>query len=544
MPDANLNAWWGRCLAEELERAGCRHIVGCPGSRNSPLLFAFAEVFGERLTMHTDERGAAFHAVGMAKILRAPVAVCVTSGTAVANLLPAACEADAAGVPLILITADRPWEMQDCGAPQTMPQRGLFGVFADSVEVGEPLADPSIMAALRQRLHDAVRGARRPLHLNVPLRDPLPPIPSDWMAPLGGTFEQVDRPVVRSTPPRVTSALVLQRPARGVIVAGSAEAVPAALIHRLAIATGFPVLADATSGLRRPAIAHLACCPDALYGQPPGQPDIIIRVGPPPLTRAGYEWLGRQRCPQIVLGTSRNDDFLGTATARLVDPDTGAIEGLIAQLGRAEPAWTAAWCNGLPKVAGWNATAATALVCQAAGFDLLWLASSMPIRDANLVLAPGPQSQRVLANRGVNGIDGTMASFLGACRAGGRGLALIGDLSMLHDLNSLGLADGLQGAVVVLNNGGGAIFDALPVAQVPGYRQLIRTDHAREFSHAAALFGMPYVRCAGPRTLAEALACAAAQTLMSLIECDLRGIDGISAHRAALASVVGNQQTT
>ncbi len=272
---------------------------------------------------------------------------------------------------------------------------------------------------------------------------------------------------------------------------------------------------------------HLAACPDALYARPPGEPDVIIRIGPPPLTRTGYEWLARQRCPQIVLGGPRNDDFIGSATHRLVDPDSLAIDRLIAVLGRADEPWTALWRNHLPVVSGWNATAATAVVCSAAA-DLLWLASSMPVRDANLVLPPG--DRRVLCNRGLNGIDGTIASFLGASR-GRRGICLIGDLACLHDLNSLALAGG-EGAIVVLNNGGGAIFDFLPVAQVAGYRQLVRTDHELDFAHAAAQFRLPYVRCDKASSLAAALQ----RPGLGLIECDLRGSDGVAAHRAALAS--------
>ncbi len=533
MADANLNALWGRCLAEELAAAGCRHVVGCPGSRNSPLLFALSAVFTDRLIMHTDERGAAFHALGMARLLRAPVAVCVTSGTAVANLLPAACEADAAGLPLILITADRPWEMQDCGAPQTMPQRGLFGNYARSVELGEPLAEPAALRDLRQRLRAAILTARGPLHLNVPMRDPLPPIANGWISPIELSVEHA---VTAASSSGLPDLAPFAGRCRGLIVAGSAETLSPSLADRLAAATGFPVLADACSGLRRPAVANLAACPDALYAKPPGEPDIIIRVGGPPLTRVGYEWLGRQRCPQLVLGGPRNDDFLGTATARMVDPDAAAISALIAALGRADPAWTAAWRNRMPTSAGWNATAASAQVCNAGGFALLWLASSMPIRDANLVLAPSAQAQRVLANRGVNGIDGTIASFLGACRVGGRGIALVGDLSLLHDLNSLAVAGGTSGAIVVLNNGGGAIFDALPVAQVAGYRRLVRTDHQLEFSHAAAMFGLPYRRCTDGATLASALAEATTSATMLLVECALQGSDGIAAHRLALAT--------
>jgi 2-succinyl-5-enolpyruvyl-6-hydroxy-3-cyclohexene-1-carboxylate synthase len=525
MPDENLNAFWGRCLAEELDRAGCRHVVLCPGSRNSPLLFALAKVFDGRFTTHWDERGAAFFALGMAKAERAPVAVCVTSGTAAANLLPAVCEADAAGVPLVLLTADRPPELHGCGAPQTMTQTGLFGVFADEVAIGEAAAEDAALQRLRDGV-SAVARARRPVHLNLPLRDPLPPIPDGWTCP-SLSERSLDAP--RSSPVRPGSVLDLGAPGRGLIIAGPAESLAPSLVARLAQTTGFPVLADACSGLRRHDIPHLAACPDALYARPPAAPDVIIRIGPPPLTRTGYEWLARQRCPQLVLGGPRNDDFIGTATQRLVDPDGIAIDRLLASLGRADPAWTALWRNRLPTTSGWNATAATAVTC-AAPCNLLWLASSMPVRDANLVLPPG--ERRVLCNRGLNGIDGTIASFLGASR-GRRGICLVGDLACLHDLNSLALSGG-EGAIVVLNNGGGAIFDFLPVAQVAGYRQLVRTDHDLDFAHAAAQFRLPYVRCGDASSLAAALQ----RPGLSLIECDLRGSDGVAAHRAALASAM------
>lgn len=189
-------------------------------------------------------------------------------------------------------------------------------------------------------------------------------------------------------------------------------------------------------------------------------------------------------------------------------------------------------------VSGWNESAVYAAACSADGFPLLWLASSMPVRHANLHLAAGAVAQRVFSSRGVNGIDGTIASFLGACRAAAqRGLCLVGDIAMLHDLNSLALADGSCGAVVVVNNGGGAIFDALPVAQVTGYRRLVRTDHDYDFAHAAAQFRLPYRRCADPDQLRAALDEAHHAEAMLLIECDLRGLDGIAEHRRILQAM-------
>jgi 2-succinyl-5-enolpyruvyl-6-hydroxy-3-cyclohexene-1-carboxylate synthase len=303
-----------------------------------------------------------------------------------------------------------------------------------------------------------------------------------------------------------------------------------------------PVLCDALSGLRRPAVPNCIACLDALVGA--DAPDLIVRIGPPPLTRSAYEWLGRQSCPQIVLGRGVAADHIASATAEIAAPDAAAIESLATALGRSDPAWLAMWlareesARARLPVAGWDATAASAAVCAHPAFPLLWLASSMPVRDANLTLMPRPAAQRVLCNRGVNGIDGTIASFIGAVAvASGPGACLIGDLAALHDLNSLALAPLARGAVVVLNNRGGAIFDALPVAQVPGYRRLIRTDHAFGFAHAAAQFGLPYRRCASPADLTAALDAAAGDARLWLIECDLGDSDGVAAHRRLLAAM-------
>ncbi|MEK7415280.1 MAG: 2-succinyl-5-enolpyruvyl-6-hydroxy-3-cyclohexene-1-carboxylic-acid synthase, partial [Planctomycetota bacterium] len=544
-------------IAEELARAGVTRVIGCPGSRNSPLLFALSAVFGDRLHMAIDERGAAFHALGMAKV-GVVTAVCVTSGTAAANLLPAVCEAHASGQPLILITADRPADLHGVGAPQTMEQRSLFGVFATAVALAEPTATDHALCSLRELVSRSVQEAHGPVQFNVPLRDPLPPLPDPtWTRPTLSTEAERGRagPFVRiesrpSFPDASIAAPFLRPGLRGLIVAGSESEACAPLIPMLASLSGYPVLADAISGLRRPAVPNLVASLDALADSALGreQADVIIRIGAPPLARASYEWVAKQRCPQLVLGGDRNRDFIGTATMQwpLVN------DAFVAELGRrcatGDATWTARW-KAAEKQAqeqrqrtasaqGWSEPAAYALACAQSDFPLLWLASSMPVRHANLHVSPSTQRQRVLSNRGVNGIDGTVASFLGATRASGqRGLCLIGDLALLHDLNSLALASGTRGGVLVVNNGGGGIFDALPVAQVDGYRRLVRTDHDLDFSHAAAQFRLPYRRCAAIAELSVALAEAATSESMLLIECALTGRDMIADHRAVLAAM-------
>lgn len=540
MPDPNLNAWWCRGLAEELRRAGVERAVLCPGSRNSPLLFALDAALPGATTVHWDERGAGFLALGMARASGRPVAVCVTSGTAAANLLPACCEAAAAGLTLVLITADRPWEAQGCGAPQAMPQRGLFGGFAEAVDLGEPVPEPRVLRQARARLCRAIALAERPVHLNVPLRDPLPPLPAaGWTAPADPS-----PPALPARPRRAGGVPSVPPARRGLIIAGPEPTIAPELVARLAEATGMPVLCDAASGLRRPMVPGCVGSFDALLGE--DRPDAIVRIGPPPLTRVAYEWMARQSCPQIVLGRGAAADHTASADHEVVSPDAAAIDDLARGFGRCDAAWRESWLGREARAraclppAGWDATAATALACAHRGFGLLWLASSMPVRDANLCLAPRQEPQLVLCNRGVNGIDGTIASFIGAAAHAARpGLCLIGDLAALHDLNSLALAPLARGAVVVLNNRGGAIFDALPVAQVPGYRRLVRTGHDLDFAHAAGQFGLPYRRCTDQSGLGEALDVAATGDRLMLIECDLGDSDGIAAHRRLVAMMRG-----
>ena len=186
--DANRNARWARLIAEELHRAGVSHVVLCPGSRNSPLLFALATQFGTAAISHVDERSAGFIALGLIRATGTATAVCVTSGSALANVLPAVCEADAAELPLIVISADRPWEAHDSSAPQTMPQRGIFSAFVRAeIALGEPSDDDRSLRALRAQVSRLAQTVHGPSHLNVPLRDP------EKLGEIGWVHMQIDQ---------------------------------------------------------------------------------------------------------------------------------------------------------------------------------------------------------------------------------------------------------------------------------------------------------------------------------------------------------------
>jgi 2-succinyl-5-enolpyruvyl-6-hydroxy-3-cyclohexene-1-carboxylate synthase len=576
--DPNLTALWCRAIAEELRRSGVERAVLCPGSRNSPLLHALHAQLGDGCLSHVDERSAGFIALGLAKRLEQPVVVCVTSGSAVANLLPAVVEAHAAGIPLFVISADRPWEAHDASSPQTMRQADLFGRFivADAL-VGEPIADDRPLRSLRARVCWLVHHCRqdhRPVHLNVPIRDPVTPArdpswTSQGLSPIACSGRLHGLPTVLiisgagGCPPAIANQLRavcdgLPAAPQGLIVAGPSPGIPAAVLADLARRTGFPLLADAPGGLREECGTVVATADAILTGDlGTAQADIVIQVGPAPLARATYEFLDRQRCPWLILSADRgNPDFLHRANAVLVQPSREDLEVVAATLGQAPPRWRERWqeaetharlaLRSAMACEPWGEVLAAHLSIAHPGFSLLHAASSMAVRHANLHCLPGIRSRPVTANRGLNGIDGTIGTFIGELVAhGGNGLLLIGDLAVLHDLPALAaLAHStLSGALVVINNDGGGIFDFLSVAQLPAYRRLVRMPHGLDFTHVAAQFGLSYQAVASAAELIASLDRAAAGPGLSLIECRVAG-DAVTRHRALIARMANATSET
>ncbi len=566
VPDPNLNALWCRAIAEELKRAGVAHVVLCPGSRNSPLLHAFDLQFGAACLSHIDERSAGFIAIGLARATGHHVAVCVTSGSALANLLPAVVEADAAGLPLIIISADRPWELLACGAPQAMEQRAVFAPYVrQSLALGEPTATTATLRALRSQVSRLAQQPGGPVHLNVPLRDPLPPLPDPgWSTPPlpadAGHGRADDSAYTLVAEPAAHAAVHLPQPwlkpgLRGVIVVGCGLGplgnIPPGLVH-LAERTGFPLIADAPSGLRQATTPNLVCTADALVHGPLGQEvvELVIQIGPAPLARSVYEWLARQDCPWIVCEAGRNLDFLARAWLAVRGDGTAHLEAIADRCAPGEPAWGARWRAAEAQARlqlertiasePWGETLAAHRAVNHPGFALVHLASSMAVRYGNLHLLPAVTSRPVFSNRGVNGIDGTLGTFLGELEATRvPGLLLIGDLACLHDLPALALASRpwRRGAIVVLNNQGGGIFDFLAVARMPRYEPLVRTSHGFDFAGAAQQFGLVYELVEHAAALGAALDRAAVGTALHLIECRVGAGDAVARHRGLLQAM-------
>jgi len=572
--DPNLNALWCRVIVEELARAGVHWAVLCPGSRNSPLLFALGRQPGLACLSHVDERSAGFIALGLAKASRTPVAICITSGSAVANLLPAVVEAHAAGIPLIILAADRPFEVQDVGAPQTMRQRGIFGDFAgQEIDCPEPHAEDLLVRSLRARISRAVQAAQGPVLINVPLREPLPPLPDPRFTDQGLGAEALEGRGLQTPYTRhvgVGAAAAGQgvalldsldglRPGlRGVIVVGAEAVSDEAAVIELVAATGYPLIADAASGLRRAGVPVITAA-DALLGGALGEthPELIIQIGALPLARPVFEWLGRQTCPWLAIAGSANRDSLSRAWAAISCPEPGFYAALGARLHPGAAMWRERWHGAQERAvtaqrrylaqAPWSEVLAAHLVCSARDQrPFLHLASSMAVRHGNLHCQANRVSQ-VFANRGVNGIDGTLGSFIGENLAlGGGGVLLIGDLAFLHDLPALAAAldasspqrerSRQRGAIVVLNNGGGGIFDFLSVSQVPGWQTYVRTPQPYDLSGIAQAFGCPFVRVTDGPSLSAALERAAGEDALWLIEA-MVGDGCVEAHRGLLRAM-------
>jgi 2-succinyl-5-enolpyruvyl-6-hydroxy-3-cyclohexene-1-carboxylate synthase len=542
-----------RAFVDELARCGMRAACTSPGSRCAPLVLTLARE--ERLTCysHIDERCAGFFALGLAKASGLPVAVTCTSGTAAAELLPAAIEAFQARVPLILLTADRPPELRENGAGQAIDQLKLFGSAAKwFFEVGTHEADEERLHWVRtlacRAYWTALEGRPGVVHLNFPLREPLvteDPLPDDRTG-RPGEIPYVRRPQVITTGEAQLQRLVAAAK-RGVLVAGRHERAGQASIGQLGAAaaefceaTGWPLLADPLSGARRgdAAIAHYdALLRDAAFAGKLN-PDLILRVGDLPVSKPLRTWLaGLKDVPQVALdpeGAWQDpaavlSDSLAlepsaalTGLTMLVSPTTETTTtGTSAtrteirpRLSPADPDWLAGWraaderaAEAILGVLG-SAELSEPGIAVELGVLLpqtatLFVASSMPVREIETFWPVRPDPPRVLCNRGANGIDGTVSSAFGAAAdADGPVVLLIGDVALAHDIGGLLAAKrlDLKLTIVLVDNGGGGIFDFLPVSRTPMaaaydiYARHIATPTTLDFGKAAALYGLAHER--------------------------------------------------
>jgi len=567
---ANLQAEWARLLVESLVAAGVTDAVLSPGARSAPL--ALAAHACSRLRCHDlhDERVAAFFALGQARASGRPSLLLCTSGTAAAHYLPAIVEASMSHVPMLVLGADRPPEMHDAGAPQTIDQTRLFGEHARWFrDVGVPEASPAALRALRRVAAQAVLAATfpvaGPVHLNVPLRKPLEP-PAFLAAEDRTLVAEVDG-LIREGPPAthaprpvpadaaVAEVLAACKAAqRGLIVCGAAavgQVRAREAIEALCAATRFPLLAEATSQLRfvGPRRAGgdggaprcdgfdaLLAEPEFLAGR---APDLVLQFGAAPLSRSLDAYLeAHAGCPRWVFATSGWHDPGDRATAFVWGDPSEIARALAAGVGRREPGgeWERAFVEGDARV--WEARefelagdvlsegyVARTLVAELPRGALLALGNSLPVRHADALCRWDAADVTVVAQRGANGIDGLISGAAGAASVwDGPTALLLGDVSFLHDVG--GLAAARQATrplvVVVLNNDGGRIFESLPIGARPDLAEALERHlvmpHGSDLSHAPALFGIPFARVRVKDELRGALATAFSRAGSTVIE--------------------------
>ena len=544
----NPSTAFGAAFSDELIRCGLREVVVAPGSRSTPLAMAFFEQDRRgrlRLHMRIDERSASFTALGLAKASRRPVAILCTSGTAAANFHPAVIEADEAGVPLLVLTADRPPELRSTGANQTIDQIKLYGGAVRWFgEAGLPERRPGMVAYWRSLACQAwtyaagtAGGFPGPVHINLPFREPLVPGgpggasaggPSGdgepWPEPLDG--RPGDAPWTRfGEPPgaeRGQVPLELPWAERGLVVCGDGDYDAGPLVE-LAERAGWPVLAEPSSNARRgpnalSAYQYLLATPEFMAAHPP---DVIVSAGRPGLSRPQSALLGAgvaSRQVVVAQGPGRWADPQRIATdvassVRLagVPGGPGGPGGWLEEWRRADAAARraadAVLDDGLsePRLA-------RDLVRALPEGALLWTGSSLPIRDVDSHM-PARGDIQVLASRGASGIDGTVSAAAGAAMAhGGPAFALIGDLAFLHDAPGLAIGPGEPRpdlCVIVVNNDGGGIFSGLEQAAFGGpdgpFERVFGTPHKADLEHLAAAFSVPYQLLDRPEDLVKAM---------------------------------------
>ena len=544
MDRTNRNTALASALVEELARSGVQHAVICPGSRSTPVALALLRERGIATTSIVDERSAGFHALGAANATGRPVAIACTSGTAAANLHPAVAEAAEADVPLIVLTSDRPPELRDVGAGQTIDQVKLYGSAPRwFCEVGTHDADDAglmHMRAVACRAFAVAAGDPRPgpVHLNLSWRDPLgpEPKPGDVTATAALALEGRDpAPLTRieRQAPRAGDALVAELSERiagaerGLILAGrGVERSSVEPIAGLAAACGYPILAEPTSGLRLGGHDSrlVAWAYDAIARARPAElaPDLVLRFGELPTSKALRLWLAALTDTAQVqvdpVGSWKEPTRSAELVVRAAPGDLATR--LASQLNPRESEWTRRWIAAA-EAAGKALTdgvaagdALTEPAVHAAVGDavrdgeLVYTASSMPIRDQESFLPAGSKDVWFLSNRGANGIDGTISSAAGAAAASGRPTWLLtGDLALHHDANGLAsLRDcPVPVRIVCLNNDGGGIFEFLPQASQVSreeFEAIFGTPLGLDLERLAALYGIEYRRLERPEDLA------------------------------------------
>lgn len=555
---ANINSLWASLVVEELVRLGVTQFIISPGSRSTPLVVAVANNERAQSVVHFDERGAAYFALGYARATGKPAALICTSGTAVANYLPAVVEASLDMVPLIILTADRPPELLDTCSNQTITQPGIFSGYV-RWQFGFPtpsndMSPEFILTTIDQAVYRAISSPSGPVHLNFMFREPLAPTEvkgsftyylhnvSYWH----GTETPYTSYAAASSLPTEDKleAVVneLHDSTRGLLVVGhlrterERQAV-AAMADRL----GWPMFADIASGLRggdhRATVDHFDFVLSSKRFVEHHQPQTVLQLGARLTSKRLIEFLKEVAPARYILVANYplRVDPTHQVTDRIQCDIAAICEAIAARIEERSPSeWFADWRlssqsagktieKSVDSAKSFTEAAVARLVAtQIAEDSALFLASSMPIRDMNQFAPSAGFRVPVGSNRGASGIDGTIASAAGFAHGLGRSVTLlVGDLAMLHDLNSLALVrqSGIKLTIIVMNNNGGGVFGYLPVA---GFEEIFEkyfvTPHGLNFQQAAAMFDIPYLQADSSHTFTTAYRNAQSSSATTIIE--------------------------
>ncbi|MDQ8198063.1 2-succinyl-5-enolpyruvyl-6-hydroxy-3-cyclohexene-1-carboxylic-acid synthase [Pelagicoccus enzymogenes] len=521
----NANELWADVIAETLFRKGVSYAITCPGSRSSPLTFALARHEQIEAIPVLDERSAGFFALGIAKRSGKPVALLCTSGSAVANFFPAVVEASESGVPLLLLTADRPPELQDCSAGQTIDQRKFFSRYVrKEVELAVPEANLGLLRYLRQTVSHCADFAsvlhRGPVHVNVPFRDPLIPLEQEgFSSPIepsafGAFFDHLEPtdglPLLQAELPDSISSL-----RKGMIVVGAVSPVNedtwcenvASFAHRL----GWPLISDALNPIRSHAnfFESLICGYESILRN--GElaieliPEHVIVIGSLPTSKSLRNWLSGLDVAMTILHDRpvNLDATHSRATQVFADFEFG---GVPVSDGNAAD-YANRWLDLDLQVAAefesrfaatdslFEGKLAWTLAKLLPEGSSLCVSNSMPPRDMEFYFGRSNLGVSVFSSRGANGIDGILSTALGVAHEAERTFLLTGDLALLHDTNGALIAKELKGSLTILlvNNSGGGIFEMLPVSKFDDvFEKHYGTDQRVDFSNWSKTYGIDY----------------------------------------------------
>ncbi len=527
MPNPNTRC--ANTFIDALIAAGLKHVCLAPGSRHTPLVLALARHRGEiGLYSHLDERSAAFFALGLALGADEPAAVVCTSGSAAANVFPAIVEARQSRLPLIVLTADRPHELRASGANQTIDQIKLYGDYADYFyDAPLPEADAPAVAmrnlrTLAARAFATAKNQQGVVHINFPFRKPFEPTEDDAL--------EIDRspPALFSAPPASGSAELaalltddlLNR--RGIIYFGhgscrseSERARMRRWAAKLSAVSGYPILAEFTSNMRAANTVGAYECVMTSAALNCAQVEVLIRFGAPPLGKPMQDFLADTELAYHIYCSRAGewaDDSHRVTHHLTVNPasvDAREWDGL----GRLTPPttnWREQWLHAdrlarqvvaqaIDKGAYFDGAVLYDVVDLMPARGALFAGNSLPVRHLDQFGQPRGEPVMAYANRGASGIDGNVSTALGigAARRGKPLVAVLGDITLYHDMNGLLAIKrcDVPLTIVLLNNGGGGIFQRLPIREFePEFSDYFLTAHSLDFAHAAALYGLKYVR--------------------------------------------------